>query len=1041
MVSQQYRPASSGTPDADIDFQEVYDNPPDNTTTAIVAVIDTGVDIDHPDLIDHIFANPGEIPGNGIDDDHNGYVDDVHGWDVAGDVPFLVPDNDPTDEMGHGTHCAGIIGSVTNNDRGVAGVATDCRILPICCYPGLGISILAEAVIYAADMGVDVISMSMGVPYQTNVLEDAIAYAVSRRVIICAASGNDGIEWVNYPAGYPGVMAIGATNSDDLLTEFSTFGDHLSVCAPGYGILSLRADNLDMYSGHYEPGVHIIDSMYYLSSGTSMSCPVVAGVAAYLRSVSPGLSPDAAKEVIEQTADDMLDPYGTGENLPGFDIYTGWGRVNLAGALGAVPKVRAYISSPMRLQVLTGTIDVTGIADGAEFTDYVLKYGEGMVPQSWTTIAASSAPVTDGILASWNTGTLTGLYTLSLRAGEFNEYRVSVYIVNDRVTTLDYPLASDTIRDHVGIRGAAMCPDFSHWSLEYGEGTSPSAWDTIIVSAVPGTGQELTTWRCGDLADGWYTLKLSVFSTAGLEEESSVQIYVKSLFTDPLGWRVGFDTTLTRIPSYGDIDNDGRKEIIVGTAAGLFFYNPDGTLKTDGVPSLPVYDFTTPVAVGNLDGDGIDDFVAISFDPAVLYGFPSSAPPFETALPEGNVRGAILFLKDINGDGLDEIHYVRSNLVTAVPAYVYNSDGTPWSCAFPMAYVREAYVPADLNGDGVCEIYACGSDTLEQLDTCGQMVDYFVFEGPGYFHIAGLSAVDIDGDHLAEVIAMGWFQTDIWTMTSNILIYAFDDDLVPVPGWPHDTQFNPSSSNVSHPLFGDLDNDGELEYIGTGDGIFVWNLDGTPFAPGISFEGKIAAPPDQTAMTANLMLVDGNGDGYTDVGVALRPSNSFYSTYDGQGVGIWDRHGDNLNGWPIDVAFHLEGYIPGSGSPIFGDLDDDGIVDMMTTTVTDELVFTEMRGAPYLPGRFTCPHWRYNRSLDYTYIPTQADCGDPTSDGTVNIADAVYLINYIFKQGAPPVPECIGDADGDAMVNVGDAVYLVNYIFKSGPPPVANCCP
>ncbi len=1038
--SNDYIGLYSGTPDADIDFQEVYDNPPDNTTTVVVGVIDTGVDLDHPELAGHIYVNPSEIPDNGIDDDHNGYIDDIHGWDVAGDIPFFIPDNDPTDEMGHGTHCSGIIGAVTNNGRGVAGIAQDVRILPVCCYFSPYVSTFAEGIVYAADMGVDVISMSFGAPFSVEVLEEAISYASARGAILCVAAGNDGYEQVNYPAGYPETMAIAASTSDDRLAEFSTFGDHLSVCAPGKMILSLRASDLDPL-GATEPGVHIIDSMYYIASGTSMACPVTAGIAAYLRSVSPGLTHAAAKIIIERTADDILDPFGTGANLPGFDMYTGWGRVNLARALAAVPQVRTYISDPLRYQVLTGTVDIIGIADGAELTNYVLEFGEGMVPDSWTTIAVSSTPVTDGVLASWNTGSLTGLYTVRLRAGELNEYRVSVYVVNDRIATLDTPSALDTIRDRAYISGTAMCPDFREWVLEYGAGTSPSVWDTVGASAVPGTGQDLLTWRCGDMPDGWYTLKLSVYSTSGLEEETSVPIYVKSLFTDPLGWRVHFDTTLTKIPTYGDFDDDGRNEIIVGTASGLYFFNPDGNPKTDGMPTLPAYDFTTPVAVGNLDGDGVDDFVAISIEPGILYGFPSSAAPFETALPDGSVRGSVLFLRDIDGDGRDEIHYVRSSLVNPVPVYVYNSDGSPRLCALPLTDVLEAYIPADLNGDGMCEIYACAGDTLRQLDTCGQTVDYFVFEGQGSFHIRQLSAVDIDGDHLAEIIAMGWFQIGLSTFTSNILIFAFDEGMTLMPGWPHDTQFDPGTSSVSHPLFADLDNDGELEYIGFGDGIYAWNLDGTVFAPHISSEGRLAAPPDQIAMATEPMLIDADGDGYTDIGIALKPGGVLYSTYDGQGVGVWSRTGEILDGWPIDVAFHLTGYIPPVGYPIFGDVDDDGIVDMMTTTVDNDLVFTELSGVSYLPGRFISPHWRYNRSLDYTYIPTHADCGDPSGDGEVDIGDAVYLIGYIFKQGAPPVPECVGDVDGNVAVDIGDVVYLVNYIFKSGPPPTPDCCP
>jgi len=1031
----------SGTPDADIDFQEVFENPPDNTTSVVVGLVDTGADMDHPDLADNIYVNPGEIPGNGIDDDHNGYVDDVNGWDLAGDMPFFVPDNDPTDEMGHGTHCSGIIGAVTNNDRGISGVSGDVRIMPVCTYFNPYVSIFAEAVVYAADMGVDVISMSWGVGFYVEAIADAIAYASSRGIILCASAGNDGNDHVNYPAGLPETMAVSAMNSDDQLAFFSSYGSHLSVGAPGYMILSLRADDIDPFATT-EPNVHIIDSMYLIASGTSMACPVVAGVAAYLRAVSPGLTHAKAKEIIEQTADDIVDPFGTGESYPGFDDYTGWGRVNLANALAAVPQARAYIADPIEYEILSGTIDLVGIADGADFVEYVLEYGDGMVPGSWTEIITSTSSVTDGVLASWNTSPLSGLYTVRLRVGEFNESRVTVYLANERIARINNPTAEDTVMDRAYIIGKAICPDFSHWMLEYGAGSSPMEWDTIVVSGIPCPGGDMTTWRCGDVPEGWYTLRLSVYSTTGLEEQSTLAIVVKSLFSGDRGWSVHLDTTLGVHPTYGDFDDDGLNEIVVGAASGLYFFNPDGTPKTVGVPSLPANDFRGPVAVGELDDDGVEDFVIVGKDPAILYGFPSTAPAFETPVPDYPVFGHFLFLKDINGDGRDEIHYSTGHLADSVPVYIFNPDGSPWECATPIAYSRDAYIPADMDGDGICEIYSCDGDTIRQLDTCGEMVGYYVPEGSGYFVVEGLSAVDIDGDHLPEIIASGWFQVNMWTFTSNQLIYAFDEGLTIMPGWPHDTELDVAMQSIPHPIFADLDNDAELECIGPSGGAYVWNLDGTIFAPEIAPEGRLAIPPDQTGTGGSLLLVDINGDGYVEIASAIRPGSSLYSEYDGEGVVAWNRMGEFLPGWPIDVAFDLTGYLPGSGTPVIGDVDDDGVVDLFMATLTNDLVFTEFPGMPYMAGRFTCPYWRYNRSMDYTYIPTQAtDCGDASGDGAINVADAVYLINYIFKGGAAPVPECIGDADGSGGISIADAVYLIDYVFRGGPPPLVNCCP
>ncbi|MCX6826344.1 MAG: S8 family serine peptidase, partial [candidate division Zixibacteria bacterium] len=218
-----------GTADADIDAQEVFDNPPDNTTTVIVAIIDTGVDMDHPDLAGHIWTNDDEIPDNGLDDDHNGYIDDYRGWDYCGDVeaiPVTGFDNNPTDGHGHGTHCAGIVTAVANNGLGVAGIAPDCKIMALKFYPIMLASFACRAIVYAADNGADVISMSFGAAIFPHAFDDALAYARSKGVILCAAAGNDGREQINYPAACQGVIAVGATNSSDFVTNFSTYGDH-----------------------------------------------------------------------------------------------------------------------------------------------------------------------------------------------------------------------------------------------------------------------------------------------------------------------------------------------------------------------------------------------------------------------------------------------------------------------------------------------------------------------------------------------------------------------------------------------------------------------------------------------------------------------------------------------------------------------------------------------------------------------------------------------------------------------------------------------
>ncbi|HSG98438.1 MAG TPA: S8 family peptidase, partial [candidate division Zixibacteria bacterium] len=326
----------------------------------IVAIIDTGIDRDHPDMAGRIWRNEREIPYNGFDDDHNGFVDDTVGWDFSGDTlaQQSFEDADPSDDVGHGSHVAGIAGAAIDDTIGMAGIVNDCLLMSLKFYPNLRYSTAARAVAYAADNGADVINMSWGGYFPGPILEEALTYASKKGVILCAASGNDGTDKPHYPAFYPNVIAVGATDSRDRVTDFSNYGNYIDVCAPGAAILSLRADSTDIYAETGEPNVHIYNEQYYIASGTSMSTPHVTGVAAYIRALAPGITPAEVRTLIRESADDLTDPYGTGESHPGYDRFSGAGRVNLARALQALPAWGVHLVRPVPNEIVFGTVEL-----------------------------------------------------------------------------------------------------------------------------------------------------------------------------------------------------------------------------------------------------------------------------------------------------------------------------------------------------------------------------------------------------------------------------------------------------------------------------------------------------------------------------------------------------------------------------------------------------------------------------------------------------------------------------------------------------------
>lgn len=286
----------------------------------VVAILDSGIKDNHPDLKNRIWINNEEIPDNRIDDDNNGYIDDDRGWD------FAYNDRSPDDGFGHGTNIATVIGADLNNSIGFAGIDGKCKLMNL---KNLNddnsgeYKWWARSIKYAVDNGADIINMSEGGDDYSQVLNTAVEYAIENGILIVAAMMNKGDDRDYYPASFQGVFAVGATDTDDnRCRKFSwgggsCYGPHISVVAPGNKIYGLDYESNTNYDVYW--------------SGTSQSTAIVSGIAALLLAQNNVRTSEDIKKIIKYSAKDRTgDPR---EDKNGWDKYYGFGRVDCFAAL------------------------------------------------------------------------------------------------------------------------------------------------------------------------------------------------------------------------------------------------------------------------------------------------------------------------------------------------------------------------------------------------------------------------------------------------------------------------------------------------------------------------------------------------------------------------------------------------------------------------------------------------------------------------------------------------------------------------------------
>lgn len=320
-----------------IDINSAWASTPAGGKPIVIAVVDTGVDLEHPDLIDNL------IPGTNLID--RGHL--------------------PQDDLGHGTNVAGIVGATVGNDIGIAGIARNVRIMPIKALDNEGYGNekeLGEGIRYAIDHGAQIVLLSLGLNKQSAYMEEIVKYAEEKNVLLVAAVGNDGNS-VKYPAGYPTVLAVGGVGPDNELEYRSNFGPELDLVAP-WNVYTTAL------GGHYE-----------YKEGSSMAAPQVAGVAALIWSKYPELKVHQIRTLLTQTVEDIY--------KPGWDPYTGYGLLRADRALNQSIKADPFEPNDVMEQAQPLSVDanIDALLSSSEDQDWYVfdsRYsGELTINVTW----------------------------------------------------------------------------------------------------------------------------------------------------------------------------------------------------------------------------------------------------------------------------------------------------------------------------------------------------------------------------------------------------------------------------------------------------------------------------------------------------------------------------------------------------------------------------------------------------------------------------------------------------------------------------------
>lgn len=767
-----------------IRWQVLRDGLPPEEQPVVIAIIDSGVDYTHEDLADNIWINTVEANGRpGVDDDNNGYVDDVRGWDFThtptlpakGD--YLSPDNDPMDESSHGTRVAGIAAAVTDNGLGIAGVAPDAALMSLRAGVTLQSNLtfleeddLAAAILYAVENGAHIINMSWGGPESAFLIRDVVRYAAASGLVLVSSAGNSGEFGLSYPAAMDETIAVGATAPRDRIAAFSSLGVPLDLVAPGSGTLTTMPGN-----------------RYAHASGTSFAAPHVAGLTAFVLSRRPDLTPEQVRTLLTASVIDL--------GPEGWDSSSGAGRIDAANLLEKTtgwtdpPVVR--IDHPRTDDGTRRNVDVLARADGPNVAGYELFSGRGEDPDSWNRL--SSGPPGSNIRHSWTPATpadTTAILRLlvTLTDGTTLEDRVRIGILRASPVVSKPSFAPILIGNRKAYQAEWHTRRPTRGALLYR--SSASAEEDTLFSDIIYTRHRVTLPP--DLAPGPLEYRIMTRDAGGLAMYSEPL----TLTVDPLRLSSrGFVQIDTLPDGYlanetADFDRDGRPELVLMPYASGRPYNTNLIMERDENGNFTTVFRTNesflPWALGDVNNDGRTDLLGINFprtNIARLRLFVGTPFPTETLLEFPEHQGGEI--ADVDGDGRNEI-VVLSALTRDIRVLKSTREGA-FVGGNPLPNPTEGsnwpglrLVVADLNGNGRKEILSGDDDgdlwVYEALGSGGfaQTWKLAGSDSTNTQWIGGGADIDNDGDVEFAVARAAEDRNDALNGRWNLEIYSAD---------------------------------------------------------------------------------------------------------------------------------------------------------------------------------------------------------------------------------------------------------------------------